>query len=99
MLPIHQLLSRIRWDPRYRLGRFALGYYDRVTRRIAVVPFETVRFPVEAPGTFDIWDDEGNRHRIPFHRVRRVVRNGRVIWQRNPPAELLRDQSGKSVSR
>jgi len=87
MLPIQKLLSRIRWDPRFRRGRFALGYFDRVTRGIVVVPFDTIRFPAEAPGTFEIWDEEGVLHRIPFHRVRRVYRNGRLIWERHPPGE------------
>jgi uncharacterized protein (UPF0248 family) len=82
MLPIHKLLSRIRWDPRFRIGRFALGYYDRVARRIVQVPFETIRFPADTPRVFEIWDEEGNLHRIPFHRVRRVYRNGRIIWAR-----------------
>jgi uncharacterized protein (UPF0248 family) len=82
MLPIHKLLSRIRWDPRFRIGQFTLGYYDRVARHVALVPFETIRFPVEAPQCFDIWDENGNLHRIPFHRVRRVYRNGRIIWER-----------------
>ena len=84
MLPIHKLLSRLRWDARFRAGRFVLGYYDRVAKTVVDVPFEIVRFPVEAPGTFEIQDDEGTLHRIPFHRVRRVLRNGRVIWQRQP---------------
>lgn len=87
MLPIHKLLSRIRWDPRFRTGRFALGYFDRLERRIVVVPFDTIHFPADARATFEIWDDEGTPHRIPFHRVRRVYRNGRVIWERHPPGE------------
>ena len=99
MQPIHKLLSRIRWDPRFRTGRFMLGYFDRVARRVVVVPFEGIRFPAEAPGSFEIWDDEGNPHRIPFHRVRRVYRNGRVIWQRNPAGEPRNCESGPAHSR
>lgn len=83
MLPIHKLLSRIRWDPRFRIGRFVLGYYDRMARRIVLVPFETVRFPTDTPRCFDIWDEEGDLHRIPFHRMRQVYRNGRLIWHRH----------------
>ncbi|UCH52853.1 MAG: DUF504 domain-containing protein [Pseudomonadota bacterium] len=84
MIPIHKLLSQIRWDPRYRNGRFTLGYFDRVARRVIDVPFETVRFPAAGPRMFEIWDEEGIMHRIPFHRVRRVTRDGRVIWVRRP---------------
>lgn len=87
MLPIQKLLSRIRWDPRFRVGRFALGYFDRVDRRIVVVPFDTIRFPTDAPRTFEIWDEAGSLHRIPFHRVRRVYRDGRIIWERHPRSE------------
>ncbi len=87
MLPIQKLLSRIRWDPRFGRGRFALGYFDRVKRGIVVVPFDTIHFPAGAPGTFEIRDDEGFLHRIPFHRARRVYRDGRLIWERRPPGE------------
>ncbi len=85
MLPIHKLLNRIRWDPRYRTGRFALGYLDRIAGGVVVVPLDFIRFPAESPGTFEVWDEDGRLHRIPFHRVRRVYRDGRIIWER-PPA-------------
>lgn len=87
MIPIHKLLSRIRWDPRFRAGRFTLGYFDRIERRIVTVPFARIHFPADAPAMFDVWDDAGHLHRIPFHRVRRVFRDGRLIWQRKPAGE------------
>lgn len=86
-LPIHKLLSRIRWDPRFRRGRLALGYYDRVVRRVVVVPFESLRFPADTPACFELWDEEGYWHPIPYHRVRRVYRDGRLIWERQPPGD------------
>jgi uncharacterized protein (UPF0248 family) len=85
MQPIDKLLSQIRWDPRYRRGRFALGYFDRVARRVVDVPFEAIRFPSDARAAFEILDADGNGCRIPLHRVRRVYRDGRVIWDRRPP--------------
>lgn len=87
MLPIQKLLSRLRWDPRFRRGRFELGYFDRVKHGIVIVPFDIIYFPAGAPGTFEIQDEEAVVHRIPFHRVRRVYRDGRCIWERNPPGE------------
>ena len=38
MIPIHQLLSRIRWDPEFGRGTFDLGYFDRVEERVVIVP-------------------------------------------------------------
>jgi uncharacterized protein (UPF0248 family) len=87
MQPIQQLLNRIRWDPRFRRGRFELGYYDRLARCLVTVPLEAITFPAGVREAFDCYDDEGVRHRIPLHRVRRVTRDGRVIWQRQPPGE------------
>ena len=29
MIPIHELLNRIRWDAEFAKGTFELGYYDR----------------------------------------------------------------------
>jgi len=68
MQPIHQLLSRLRWDPRYREGRFDIGYYDRRARRIIVVPFAALEFPASERFAFEVMDADGNVHRIPFHR-------------------------------
>ncbi len=34
MIPIHELLSRIRWDPEFAKGNFELGYYDRAEDRL-----------------------------------------------------------------
>ncbi len=98
MMPIHQLLSRIRWDPRFRQGRFEIGYFDRMARRLIVVPFEDIRFPpgnhfadrTEARGArhgyracaFEVIDDQGRPHGFPLHRVKAVYRNGKPIWQR-----------------
>ena len=85
MLPIHKLLNRIRWDPRFRAGRFEIGYYDRRVNGILMVPLAAIRFPDGIRFVFELYDNEGELHRIPFHRVRRVTRNGRVIWRRAPP--------------
>ena len=84
MLPIHKLLNRILWDPRFRAGWFEIGYYDRRENRILMVPLIAIRFPVDARFVFELYDEEGELHRIPFHRVRRVTRNGQVIWRRAP---------------
>jgi len=83
--PIHQLLARIRWDSRFGRARFAIGYYDRVERAILIVPLAEVRFPPGQHGVFEVYDPEGALHRIPFHRVRAVYRDDRLIWTRGVP--------------
>jgi uncharacterized protein (UPF0248 family) len=84
MLPIDQLLNRIRWDREFAKGQFQLGYYDRAEDRIILVPFQEVSFPEESPGMFQITDAEGQMHRVPFHRVREVYKDSQRIWYRGP---------------
>jgi uncharacterized protein (UPF0248 family) len=87
MMPIHILLNRLRWDPKFARDDFTLGYYDRVADRVILVPLKEVSFPDHTPNTFRLMDDEGRIHRVPFHRVREVYQDGRRIWQRPRRAE------------
>jgi uncharacterized protein (UPF0248 family) len=82
MLPIHELLNRIRWDPEFARGKFELGYFDRVEKRIITVPFAEVTFPRDDLRGFRLTDGEGRILRVPFHRVREVYKDGRRIWHR-----------------
>lgn len=82
MIPIHELLNRIRWDPEFAKGEFQLGYYDRAEDRIMLVPLREVTFPEGRSQTFQLTDLEGQVHRIPLHRVRAVYKDSQRIWHR-----------------
>jgi uncharacterized protein (UPF0248 family) len=82
MIPIHELLNRIRWDREFAKGDFQLGYYDRAENHIILVSLKEVTFPEIAPQTFQLTDLEGKIHRIPFHRVREVYKDSQRIWHR-----------------
>jgi uncharacterized protein (UPF0248 family) len=82
MIPIHELLNRIRWDPKFAKGTFELGYYDRAENRIILVPLKEVTFPRESPSTFQTVGPDGEVHRVPFHRVREVYKDAQRIWLR-----------------
>ncbi|MDX1776405.1 MAG: DUF504 domain-containing protein [Desulfobulbales bacterium] len=84
MQTILDLLNRIHWDPEFGRGRFEIGYYDRLDRKIIRVPFNEV---TQMPGDrffFHIFDDDGIAHCIPMHRVREVYKDGELIWKREP---------------
>jgi uncharacterized protein (UPF0248 family) len=83
MTPIHELLNRIRWDAAYAQDRIVIGYYDRVARQVILVPIGQVQL---APGehfAFQVTDADGLAHEVPFHRVKDVYRNGKLIWHRS----------------
>ena len=82
MMPIRQLLARIRWDPEFGRGRFELAYLDRKKRALVFVPLDEV---ITTPGerfAFDVVDEDGFVRSIPYHRVREVWRDGERIWAR-----------------
>ena len=95
MIPIHQLLNRIRWDHEFARGSFQLGYYDRAENRVILVPFSDVSFPPDGPEMFQLTDAEGRTHRVPFHRVREVykIRNAFGIGLTVLPPRVVNHQT------
>ena len=85
MIPIHELLNRIRWDPEFARGSFKLGYFDRTENRVILVSLKDLVFPSDSPRTFTFTDDEGRIHRVPLHRVREVYQGSQRIWHRPQP--------------
>ncbi len=82
MVPIRTLLDRIRWDPEFGRGEFAVGYYDRLEGRIVQVPFAFLDFDPQDHFTFRLTDAAGTERTIPLHRVCEVYRDGECIWRR-----------------
>ena len=82
MTPLHELLSRIRWDAEFGAADFVLGYHDRVAGRIVRVDLRAVSIDGDNPALLDLVDEEGKLHSMPMHRVREVFRNGTLIWHR-----------------
>ncbi|MEM5789871.1 MAG: DUF504 domain-containing protein [Syntrophobacteraceae bacterium] len=85
MVPIRELLNRIRWDRKFGTGTFLIGYFDHVKQTIIQVPFSTIRFEEGNSFSFRLEDEDGESILIPLHRVRTVVRDGMVIWKRAGP--------------
>jgi uncharacterized protein (UPF0248 family) len=85
VIPIHELLARIRWDPEFGAAKFVIGYYDRIAGTEVRVPFERVWFEPGEGSLFEVAAEDGEVHSVPYHRVRDVWRNGELIWHRHAP--------------
>jgi hypothetical protein len=59
-----------------------IGYYDKVDAQIIRVPFRRVHLARDEYFSFDIEEEDGTTHMVPFHPVREVWRNGELLWQR-----------------
>lgn len=82
MIPIHQLMARIRWDPAFGDARFVLAYLDHTSAELRRVALEEISRDPDNPALFDLVDEDGVTRSIPLHRVRAVWRNGELVWQR-----------------
>jgi len=82
MIPIHELLARIRWDSEFGRARFEIAYLDHTQGALVRLPFERIALPEEHRFGFEAVEDDGTRHSVPYHRVREVWRDGRLIWER-----------------
>ncbi len=85
MMPIRDLLNRIRWDPAFGGSRFELAYRDHTAGELVRVPLERVRFPSDGHYFLEVTAADGVAHDVPLHRVRVVWRDGAVIWRRPDP--------------
>lgn len=83
MQPIHELLSRIRWDPNFGRGEFVIGDWDRVAGTIRHVRLSDLGRDADNPELLTLVDEEGIAREIPLHRIREVWRNGQLIWRRD----------------
>ena len=59
MIPIHELLNRIRWDQVYGNADFVIGYYDRVADKVITVPLKELYFVKEDHFDFELLDEDG----------------------------------------
>jgi uncharacterized protein (UPF0248 family) len=75
-------LARIRHDPGIGQGEFEIGYLDRIDGTVHRVAFRQITWPEGKRRVFEVIDDSRQVRRIPFHRVRQVYRDGRMIWCR-----------------
>ena len=82
MIPIHQLLARIQHDPKFGKGAFELGYLDRFDATVHRIALGLIVFPEGNRRVFAFVDGSGRERQIPFHRIREVHRDGKLIWQR-----------------
>ena len=79
MIPIKDLLSKINWDAREKPEEYVLWYVD--FGKLKPVPYLSIK---RFEGNFMVIEKQGKEVEIPLHRVRKVMKGDKVVWQRSP---------------
>jgi uncharacterized protein (UPF0248 family) len=82
MIPIHALIARILHDPEYGRGHWEISYLDRSRPDLVRVPLAHVHTRHHIGFVFDVVDEDGAERSIPYHRVRIVWHDGKMVWSR-----------------
>jgi uncharacterized protein (UPF0248 family) len=90
MIPIHELLARIRWDPQFGRGQWEIAYVDHTRAELIRVPLKEVRTRPGEHFMFERVDEGGATQGIPFHRIREVWRDGTLFWSRHLIHDITR---------
>lgn len=83
MIPRHELLNRIRWDKKFAQGQFEIGYYDHREDKIIHLSFDEIVFEPNHQFSITTINSEGETHMVPYHRIKEVYKDGKLIWHRS----------------
>lgn len=78
MQPIHELLNKIKWDKREDPEQYSIFYFDRILRKLIKIPYDKIK---RIEGSFMILDNREESN-IPLHRIKKVVKDSVVVWER-----------------
>lgn len=75
MIPVKDLLNKIRWSKEENPKDYELVYLDRVLQQEVKIRFKTIS---RIEGNFMVVDEAS----IPLHRIIKVYKKGKLIWER-----------------
>ncbi len=79
MMTIHDLLTKIKWDKSEKPEEYVFLYYDRLEDNLKELTFTQIK---SIQHDFLSVDIDGELVDIPLHRIKKVRRKGRTIWER-----------------
>ncbi len=75
MTPIKELLDKIKWDSKQKKEEYKIGYWDRIKGKETRINYEQIK-------SYDNQFFEVGESEIPLHRIKRVYKKGKLIWER-----------------
>lgn len=78
MIPIKDLLNKIKWSKEENSNDYSIGYWDNIDKKLIFIKFYEIK---RIEGNFLLLDREEETY-IPMHRVREVRKNNKLVWKR-----------------
>lgn len=75
MLPIKDLLNKIKWNSKEKKEDYETVYWDRVSGKEIRIKYEEIK-------DFDNEFFRFGESEIPLHRIKKVYKKGKLIWER-----------------
>lgn len=79
MLPIHQLLNKIKWDKGENPKDYSIFYCDRIENDLIKIPYTKIKRLEDSFMILNNIDDSN----IPLHRIKKVTKNNEIVWEIN----------------
>jgi uncharacterized protein (UPF0248 family) len=79
MQTISELLNKIKWDKNLNPSEYSIFYFDRIRKVLIEIEYNDIKRVDKGLITVEMGRKEVN---IPLHRIRRVERKGRLVWER-----------------
>ncbi len=81
MITAREYLNKIRWGTDSQKEDYEVCFHDR-QKGIVCVNFGCIEF--KGPFSFRVFQ-EGRSYSVPFHRIRKILKRKRVVWERPRP--------------
>ena len=78
MIPIKDLLNKIKWDKRENPKEYSIFYFDRILKKLIQIPYTKIK---RVEGSFMVLNNEEESN-TPLHRIKKVMKKDVVMWER-----------------
>lgn len=78
MIPVKNLINKIKWDKRENPRDYKIFYFDRILNKLIKIPYSKIK---RLEGSFMVLDNEEESN-VPLHRIKKVMKNHVVVWER-----------------
>jgi uncharacterized protein (UPF0248 family) len=79
MIPIQDLLNKLKWDPYEEPFSYSVFYWDRIAKKLREVKYRDI---VDVRDGYMTIVRQESEVMIPLHRIRVVKKAGVTVWDR-----------------